>query len=89
MVFILALKVSFPSKVTLLRGIHECRAMTDFFTFREEAINKFDADIYDIFCDLFDNMPISATVNNDYLCLHGGLSPDLEDLEQINPLHRV
>lgn len=29
-------------------------------------------------------MPIAAIVNNDYLCVHGGISPDLTSAEDIN-----
>lgn len=32
----------------------------------------------------FDAMPIAAIVNNDYLCVHGGISPDLATTEDIN-----
>ena len=61
----------------MLRGNHECRTMTDFFTFRDECLRKYDSEVYDFFNDCFDHMPVAALVNNDYLCMHGGISPHL------------
>ena len=63
----------------MLRGNHESRAMTEHFTFREEVLIKYDEDseLYDYFMEAFDAMPVSADVNGDYLCMHGGVSPDL------------
>jgi hypothetical protein len=40
--FLIAAKIAYPSKVFLLRGNHESRSMTEFFTFREEVCTKFD-----------------------------------------------
>lgn len=42
----------------MLRGNHECRNMTDHFTFREEAIEKYDEEIYDLIMEMFDTLPI-------------------------------
>ena len=33
-------------------------------------------------------MPIAAIVGDRIICMHGGLSPELESLEQIRDLHR-
>lgn len=33
-------------------------------------------------------MPLAATVNNDYLCMHGGISPSLTDLDMLNKINR-
>jgi serine/threonine-protein phosphatase PP1 catalytic subunit len=40
------------------------------------------------FCQCFDYLPCSAIVDDRILCMHGGLSPDLHDLEIINGLQR-
>jgi diadenosine tetraphosphatase ApaH/serine/threonine PP2A family protein phosphatase len=42
--------------------------------YREESI-------YDLFLESFEAMPLAATVNNDYLCMHGGISPTLTDID--------
>lgn len=33
-------------------------------------------------------MPIAAEVNGDYLCMHGGVSPELDMIEDINKIDR-
>lgn len=33
-------------------------------------------------------MPLAATVNNDYLCMHGGISPAMTDIEALNKINR-
>jgi serine/threonine-protein phosphatase 2B catalytic subunit len=77
LIFLFCLKIKYPHRVTLLRGNHESRAMTEYFTFREEVMNKYDGDeeIYECFLQSFEAMPISADVNKEYLCMHGGISP--------------
>lgn len=44
---LLAMKVAYPQNVFLLRGNHESRSMTEYFTFREEVLDKYDSEIYD------------------------------------------
>jgi serine/threonine-protein phosphatase 2B catalytic subunit len=41
-----------------------------------------------MFLESFESMPLAATVNNDYLCMHGGISPTLTDIESINKINR-
>eukprot|EP00122_Pirum_gemmata_P007130 Pgem_evm1s6536 len=41
--------------------------------------------------DCFDALPLAATVNTKQgkiLCVHGGISPDLQTLEDISKLNR-
>ena len=39
-------------------------------------------------CDLFDLMPIAATINNEILCVHGGLSPAIQKIDHIRLIDR-
>ncbi len=73
----------------LLRGNHESKAMTEHFTFRNEVLNKYrEQEIYELFLEVFEAFPLAAVVNNDYLCMHGGISPSLNDAEEINKINR-
>ena len=48
------MKIIHPTVITLLRGNHESRSMTETFTFRDEVINRYDLETYDLFMDTFD-----------------------------------
>ena len=88
MVLLVAIKLNHPKGFILLRGNHESRNMTESFTFREEVISRFDNEVYEAFMDLFDALPISCLVDDKYLAMHGGISPELENIEQINQVKR-
>ena len=55
-----------------------------------EAIGRrrYNVKMWKMFSDCFNCMPICAVIDNKILCMHGGLSPDLHDLEKINHLIR-
>jgi len=72
----------------MLRGNHETRHMTESFNFKMEAEAKFDAEIYNLFCDSFDSLPLGALIGGKILAVHGGISPELRDINQINQLDR-
>ncbi len=76
--------------------------MTSFFNFRDECNydkfknylflkgrNKYDQEIYEIFMDSFDYLPLAALINGNFLCLHGGISPELKSIVDITRLDRV
>lgn len=88
MTILMALKICFPANVTMIRGNHECRQMTQTFNFKQECLHKFNQAIYDQFITLFDTLPISALINGKFIAFHGGISPELTKLSQINTLNR-
>lgn len=47
----------------MLRGNHECRGITEHFTFRQEVLDKFDMEVYELIMGCFDHMPLIAVVN--------------------------
>lgn len=84
MAYMMALKINYPKRVVMLRGNHESRQMTQYFTFRQECLQKYDEEIYESFMTLFDCLPLVCTVNGLYLCMHGGIGPDFDKLEDVN-----
>ena len=87
---LLALKVRYPKRVTLIRGNHESRQITQVYGFYDECLKKFgNTNVWKYCVDVFDCLCLSAVVDNSILCVHGGLSPSLDTLDQIRDLHRV
>lgn len=83
-----AIKLNCPKSVVLLRGNHESRNMTESFTFREEVLSRYDQEVYDLFMEVFDALPIAALVAQKYLAMHGGIAKDLTKIDQINQIDR-
>lgn len=82
-------KVRFKDRVTILRGNHESRQITQVYGFYDECLRKYgNANVWKYFTDLFDLLPLTAVVENKVFCLHGGLSPSLDSLDQIRQLDR-
>jgi len=83
-----SLKINFPKRIWMLRGNHESRQMTAFFNFRDECEYKFDTSVYDAIMDALDTLPLAATINGKFIAVHGGLSPDVAKLKDINAVDR-
>ena len=86
---LVALKVRFRERITILRGNHESRQITQVYGFYDECLRKYgNANVWKYYTDLFDLLPLTAVVENKIFCLHGGLSPNLDTLEQIRQIDR-
>lgn len=41
---------------------------------------KYDQEVYDEIMNMFDCLPLACFINGKFLCVHGGISPDLESV---------
>ncbi|KAH9499830.1 serine threonine-protein phosphatase [Bulinus truncatus] len=88
--YLVALKVRYKDRLTLLRGNHECRMSTQVYGFYDECMLKYgNPNVWKYFTDLFDYFPLTALVNGSVFCLHGGLSPSIDSLDHIRVLDRI
>ena len=99
LLLLLCLKIKYPDKIFLLRGNHECEALNKMYGFFDECKRRLSIKCFKKIITLFNIMPISALINENILCMHGGLSEnilcmhgglskDLQNIEQINKILR-
>ncbi|XP_055814625.1 serine/threonine-protein phosphatase PP2A catalytic subunit-like isoform X2 [Solanum dulcamara] len=68
----------------------ETVTITQVYGFYDECLRKYgNANVWKIFTDLFDYFPLTALVESEIFCLHGGLSPSIETLDNVRSFDRV
>ena len=85
---LLCYKIKYPTKVTLLRGNHESSVTNRIYGFYDECKRRYNVRIWRSFTDLFNFLPVAAIIDEKILCMHGGLSPELKNLQNIENISR-
>merc|ERR1719209_2806529 len=85
---LLAYKIMYPENFFLLRGNHECASINRIYGFYDECKRRYNIKLWKTFTDCFNCLPVAAIVDEKIFCCHGGLSPDLQSMEQIRRIMR-
>ncbi|KAF9670142.1 hypothetical protein SADUNF_Sadunf13G0037700 [Salix dunnii] len=85
---LLAYKIRYPENFFLLRGNHECASINRIYGFYDECKRRFNVRLWKTFTDCFNCLPVAALIDEKIFCMHGGLSPELNHLDQIRYLQR-
>jgi len=86
---LLCYKARYPQSITLLRGNHECRQVTQVYGFYDECFRKYgSANAWKYCTEVFDYLTLACVIDGSVLCVHGGLSPVISTLDQIRLLER-
>ncbi len=77
---LLAYKVKYPKKFNILRGNHECQTINRIYGFYDECKRKYSIKLWKDFGRFFEYLPVSALIDEKIFCTHGGISPELTDV---------
>jgi len=83
-----AYKIKYPENFFLMRGNHECSSINRIYGFYDEWKRRYSVKLWKIFSDVFNCLPIAGLIEERILCMHGGLSPELKNFDQIRKLFR-
>lgn len=88
---LIVLKLRFPNRIYLIRGNHESRQITQSYGFYTECCKKYgeNSKVWKYFTDLFDYLVLCCIIDNEIFCVHGGLSPNVQTIDQIRIIDRI
>uniref|UniRef100_A0A671SKB7 Serine/threonine-protein phosphatase n=1 Tax=Sinocyclocheilus anshuiensis TaxID=1608454 RepID=A0A671SKB7_9TELE len=82
-------KLLYPEHFHLLRGNHETDNMNQMYGFEGEVKAKYTAQMFQLFSEVFQWLPLTQCINNKVLVMHGGLfSEDGVTLDDIRKIDR-
>ena len=79
--------MKWPERITIIRGNHESRQITQAYGFYDECRTKYGSiNVWKYCTDVFDYFNLTALIENKIFCVHGGLSPKLRLLDDVSNL---
>jgi serine/threonine-protein phosphatase PP1 catalytic subunit len=87
-ILLLSYKIKYPENFFLLRGNHESAVINKLYGFYEECKKRYTPKLWKLFTEAFNVMPVAAIIDEKIFCMHGGLSPELNNMDQIRKISR-
>jgi len=87
-ILLLSYKIKYPDNFFLLRGNHESAVINKLYGFYEECKKRYTPKLWKLFTESFNVMPVAAVIDEKIFCMHGGLSPELNNMDQIRKIQR-
>jgi len=94
MCLLMALKVKHPDRIHLLRGNHEDKLINCGFGFLEECQIRLgenpqeDDSVFNVINEFFEYLPLAAVIEDQILCLHGGIGANVKKISDIESVPR-
>lgn len=63
MSLLMLMKIASPKNMVMLRGNHESRIMAEIYNFKQECNEKYGQEMFEMFTDAFDGLPLACIVN--------------------------
>lgn len=86
--FLYALKILNRNRLILTRGNADSQQMCEFSDLKRQCLARYGADVYAAVLASFAALPLAAVVNRQFFCVHGGLSPELKSVNDVNKVNR-
>ena len=79
-----AFSCAYPNHIFLLRGNHEFEHVNQNYGFANECKEQFgNLDLWNAINNVFTYLPLTAIINNELFCVHGGISPQITSLKAL------
>jgi len=85
---VMALTLSDPERVLMLRGNHESDEVAQRYGFYSEVIGKFSFDIYSKYLEIFQVLPMAAYSSEGVFACHGGIPEGVSSIGDIQKCNR-
>jgi len=89
LLYILILKIKYPNRITFLRGNKETNLNDLRFPLENECKIRFgNYNVFYMFLNMFNLFQIAAIIKSKIFCIHGGICPQIDSLDDIKKLDR-
>jgi serine/threonine-protein phosphatase 5 len=86
---LIGFKLLYPKHFFMSRGNHESQTMNQMYGFEGEVKAKYTSQMYELFAEVFNLLPLAHCINERVLVMHGGLfSTDTVTLDDIRTTDR-